>query len=96
MFKKSEKKHSKRRESGSEGYLSAPYVIMEVPPLLPRMCPLHPTPFPDLKPLPSPYFVQPPPHPHSWDWAHDDDNHRDHPLPSSASVDMEGSDDISV
>ena len=50
-FKKVEKQHSKRQKIGSEGNLSAPFVIIKVSPPPPWTCPLHPIP-PNLQPLP--------------------------------------------
>ena len=56
-FKKAENKNSKRQETGYEGYFLALYVIIEVSPPPPWMCPLHSIP-PDIKPLPPPSSVQ--------------------------------------
>ena len=77
-FKKSEKKHSKIRETGSEGYFSALYVIIDSPSPTPLTCYTHYIPqISNLFLLP-PTLNPPPPSPH-WDWYHDDNDHRHYP-----------------
>ena len=87
-----QKNRSKRQKTGSEGSVSALYVIIEVSPLPPCPCPLHSIPL-GLQTLAPPSFIKSPPPPH-WYCSHDDDGCC---CPSSSiSADKKVSDGMSI